>query len=118
MWTTEICDFIDTNCIFFAGELHEENSFELSEFHSSFKKLVETKLDGFCAEFGIDHDIFASACSKISSSVHKRCIDQILAVDNFVLFKKMMIARNKKLNQLALKDLKAAGESVPDSVNA
>lgn len=98
MWTTEICDFIDTYCIFFAGEIGDENSFELAEMHNQFKKLVETKLDGFCAEFGIDHDIFEQACSKISNQVHKKCIDQIIAVDNFLLFKKMMIARNKKLN--------------------
>jgi hypothetical protein len=27
MWTTEIFDFIDENCILFAGDLEDENSF-------------------------------------------------------------------------------------------
>jgi len=29
----------------------------------------------FCFEFGIDYDQFIMACSKISSKVHKKCID-------------------------------------------
>ena len=71
---------------------------EHTEYHNKFKKIVEDKLEGFCAEFGIGHEDFVRACSKISNRLHKKCIDQIIAVDNFLLFKKMMIARNKLLN--------------------
>jgi hypothetical protein len=53
MWTVEIFDFIDENCILFAGDLEDENSFFQTEIHNNFKQLVDTKLDGFCAEFSI-----------------------------------------------------------------
>lgn len=70
MWTTEIFDFIDENCILFAGELEDENSFFQTDIHNNFKALVELKLDTFCAEFGIDHEMFFEACSKITKKVH------------------------------------------------
>ena len=66
MWTTEIFDFIDENCILFAGDLEDENSFFQTDIHENFKKLVDIKLDGFCAEFGIEHEHFIIACTKIS----------------------------------------------------
>ena len=99
MWTTEICSYIDFHCILFAGDVNDENSLEFTTIHNDFKSIVETKLDGFCAEFGIEHEHFVQACSKISNKVHEKCIDQLIAVDNFMLFKKMMVARNSKLNQ-------------------
>ena len=40
-----------------------------------FKKLIEKKLDLFCAEFGIEHTHFVQACSKIANDVHQRCLD-------------------------------------------
>tara|TARA_B110000285_G_scaffold37687_1_gene40803 strand:- start:551 stop:913 length:363 start_codon:yes stop_codon:yes gene_type:complete len=98
MWTTEICSFIDFHCVFFAGDVSDENSLEFTTIHNDFKSIVEVKLDGFCAEFGIDHELFVKACSKISNRVHQKCIDQLIAVDNFMLFKKMMVQRNTKLN--------------------
>ena len=75
MWTTEIFDFIDENCMLFAGDLGDENSFFQTDIHNNFKSLVEMKLDGFCAEFGIDHTLFFEACSKINNRVHQKCID-------------------------------------------
>jgi hypothetical protein len=35
--------------------------------------------------------------------VHKKVVDQITAVDNFMSFKKLMIRRNTELNEEALK---------------
>ncbi|MFS8160141.1 MAG: hypothetical protein ACMG6E_08010 [Candidatus Roizmanbacteria bacterium] len=34
--------------------------------------------------------------------MHKKIVDQIIAVDNFMAFKKLMIKRNQELNQQAL----------------
>lgn len=56
LWTTEVCNHIDEYCIFFSDE--EENCLEYTQYHINFKKLVEEKLDGFCAEFGIEHEHF------------------------------------------------------------
>ena len=43
------------------------------------------------------------ACEKANNkAIHKKIVDQIIAVDNFLAFKKLMIKRNTELNQQAL----------------
>ncbi len=60
-----------------------------------FKGLVDSKLDKFISDFGIPADSFVMACEVASQRVHKSIVNQLLAVENFLVFKKMMIARNK-----------------------
>jgi len=44
------------------------------------------------------------ACAKAEKNpLHKKIVDQIVAVDNFVAFKKLMCKRNAELNQQAMK---------------
>lgn len=62
-WTTEICNFIDDNCIAFAGDLGDENSFEFTDLHNRFKKIVDLKLELFLGEYGVTHEMFITACS-------------------------------------------------------
>ena len=33
LWTTEICDFIDNNCVIFSGTVEDENMLEFTEIH-------------------------------------------------------------------------------------
>ena len=43
------------------------------------------------------------ACDKASGNpVHKKIVDQIIAVDSFIAFKKLMVKRNQELNEYAL----------------
>ena len=43
------------------------------------------------------------ACEKASENpLHKKIVDQIIAVDNFIAFKKLMMKRNQELNEQAL----------------
>jgi hypothetical protein len=65
--------------------------------------LVDANLEKFIKNIGIDPDIFMTACAAASQRVHKSIVNQLLAVENFLLFKKMMITRNKQLNEEALK---------------
>jgi hypothetical protein len=56
------------------------------------------------AELEITQEQFLEACDKASQNpVHKKVVDQITAVDNFMAFKKLMIRRNTELNEEALK---------------
>ena len=48
---------------------------------------------------------FLVACAEAENKVHKSIVRQLLAVENFVLFKSMMVARNKALNEEALKEM-------------
>jgi hypothetical protein len=52
----------------------EENKLEYTSIHASFKKLVETKLEKFIAEMGIDADTFMVACQTSHQKVHKSII--------------------------------------------
>mmetsp|Transcript_27323 Transcript_27323/g.26365 ORF Transcript_27323/g.26365 Transcript_27323/m.26365 type:complete len:104 (-) Transcript_27323:709-1020(-) len=57
-------------------------------------------------DFGIPADSFLMACELASQKVHKSIVKQLLAVEDFLVFKKMMNARNKQLNEEAMKQLK------------
>jgi hypothetical protein len=47
------------------------------------------------SELGVTEDQFGEACEKASANpLHKKIVDQITAVDNFVAFKKLMVKRN------------------------
>ena len=49
---------------------------------------------------------FMDACEKANKNpIHKKIVDQIVAVDNFVAFKKLMCKRNTELNEQAMKML-------------
>jgi len=64
-WTTEICNFIDDNCIAFAGDLTDENSFEFTGLHNRFKKIVDLKLEEFLMEYGVTHEMFMIAANQV-----------------------------------------------------
>lgn len=43
------------------------------------------------------------ACEKAAGNpVHRKIVDQILAVDNFLAFKKLMLKRNTDMNNQAM----------------
>lgn len=54
-------------------------------------------------ELGVTEEQFMEACSRASTNpLHKKIVDQITAVDNFIAFKKLMVKRNAELNEYAL----------------
>ena len=54
-------------------------------------------------ELGVTDEQFVGACEKAARNpVHKKIVDQIMAVDNFTAFKRLMIKRNGELNQQAM----------------
>lgn len=101
-WKTPIMSFLDEYCIIFDSE--DENKLEYTPIHSNFKKLVEELIGELLAELEVDQDTFMAACSKAEKNpIHKKIVDQIVAVDNFVAFKRLMCKRNAELNQQAVK---------------
>jgi len=71
-WKNPIINFIDENCIVF--EDAEENSLEYTSVHNRFKKLVDSQLEGFIQDLGIQPQDFLTACSKAASKVHKNLL--------------------------------------------
>jgi hypothetical protein len=65
-------------------------------------------LTNMLAEIGISEETFAEACIKATSNpTHKMLLSEIMAVDNFMAFKKLMVKRNKDLSEEALQLLHA-----------
>lgn len=55
------------------------------------------------AEMGIDRDTFYSACEQSNRNpTHRRVVQQILSVDDFVAFKRMMVKKNLQLSEITL----------------
>ena len=76
-----------------------------------FRKLVDSMLEKFTKDLGIESDVFLTACGAASQRVHISIVKQLLAVESFLLFKKMMITRNKQLNEEAIKEMKDDGQA-------
>ena len=70
----------------------------------NFKKLVEELLYELMAELEITQEQFYEACEKASNHPnHQSIVNQIMAVEDFIAFKKLMTKRNAELNQEALR---------------
>ena len=67
---------------------------------------MDELLGDLMAELDITQEQFLEACDKAQSDPkHQKIVNQILAVDNFVAFKKLMLRRNSELNEEALKGM-------------
>lgn len=68
-------------------------------------------LSNMLNDIGITEEIFAEACIKSTTNpTHKMLLSEIMAVDNFIAFKKLMLKRNRELNEEAMQ-LMAAQEA-------
>jgi hypothetical protein len=78
------------------------------------------------SELGVTDEQFVQSCEKASlNPIHKKIVDQIMAVDNFMAFKRLMIKRNGELtnqaaamlahSDVASLDKPDEGEKLPES---
>ena len=68
-----------------------------------FKKIVEDLLEEPMAELGVSDTQFVEACQRAEANpIHKKIVDQIMAVDSFLAFKRLMVKRNQELNRQAV----------------
>ncbi|KRX01960.1 hypothetical protein PPERSA_07605 [Pseudocohnilembus persalinus] len=103
-WKIPIYDFIDEYCIVFDDE--EENKFEYTDIHNKFKKQIEIMVDQLMQDIGINEEQFYQmSLIGLRNKNHRKIFEQILIVDNFLVFKKLMVKRNKELELEALKEL-------------
>ena len=58
------------------------------------------------AEVGIDEEKFYNIASiGLKDKHHRKIFEQLLIIDNFLVFKKLMVKRNKELELEALNEL-------------
>ena len=100
-WSVPVMEFIDKQCIVFDNE--EENKFEYTTIHGEFCDMVNSLLEGFLSEMGISPEEFVKVCqNENAAALNEFVFNQILAVDDFLSFKKMMLKRNLELNVQAM----------------
>jgi len=64
---------------------------------------VEDLLQELMTELGVSDEQFVEACQKAEQNpIHKKIVDQIMAVDSFLAFKRLMVKRNQELNRQAI----------------
>ncbi|TMW63875.1 hypothetical protein Poli38472_014785 [Pythium oligandrum] len=105
-WEVPIMCFIDENCASF--DTGEENKFIYTDLHAQFREVVETVLCSNLAEIGLTASDFAEICerARTASDISMEVVNQILAMDDFVTFKKLMVKRNLELELEAIKALR------------
>ena len=98
-----IMDFIDEKCEVFDNE--EENKFQYSEVHAEFREMVEALIGSNLGELGVTTDMFFEACQRGRNKrdINQAVIERMVAMDDFLTFKKIMVKRNMELQLEALK---------------
>lgn len=117
-WINPIQSFIDENCLYFDGE--EENCLELTQVHERFRELIENLLEFLLGEMHVSHE---EVCSSVISnrSLHHlaekfikvlmaetndetlgQALEHIMAMDDYLSFRKIMERRNLQLECEAL----------------
>lgn len=68
--------------------------------------MIESMIECLMSEIGVDETKLLQYIEiGLKSSHHRKVFEQLLIVDNFLVFKKLMIKRNKELELEAMKEL-------------
>ncbi|CAE7845116.1 unnamed protein product, partial [Symbiodinium necroappetens] len=97
-WVAPIAQFVDQQCIIFEDE--EENKLEYTECHNEFRQLIDNLLAAHLLELDVSNEQFEQFCQtglSTNSTLHRVLVEQLLAVDDFLIFKAMMTKRNADL---------------------
>ena len=111
-WEVPVMTFIDENCVIFDND--EENKLVYTEKHREFCQLIDNLLSSHLSEIGVSEVQFAKAVEAgyQRRDVNRKVFDQIIAVDDFLTFKKMMVKRNVQLELEVVEAMKNAKKSI------
>ncbi|GIM04108.1 hypothetical protein Vretimale_8722 [Volvox reticuliferus] len=108
LYINPLMSFIDTRCLIFTPE--EENKLEYTTCHNEFKDLVDKLLTDFLGELGVGPEEFyqAVAAAQETDQLTAFVVQTILTVDDFLMFKTMMVRRNIDLTTQVLEAVEQA----------
>ncbi|KAG9471031.1 hypothetical protein GDO78_016111 [Eleutherodactylus coqui] len=113
-WTAPVSGFIEHNCSVFNDE--EENKLSYTEVHNEYKELVEKLIQELLTEMGISEEQFQLAC--LSPLAHapdvKNLLQCVVAVEDFVVFKEMMVQKNIELQLQAIQIIQQKNGDLPE----
>ena len=105
LWSHPVQTYIDENCYLFDGA--SENSLVMTNMHQQFRDVVDKVLGDHLEALGIPGDEFVAACdNNTNKELHALVSEYILALDDFVIFKKMMEKRNVELELESMRMMK------------
>ncbi|KAG2432599.1 hypothetical protein HXX76_008939 [Chlamydomonas incerta] len=123
MYINPLMGFIDEKCLIFTPE--EENKLEYTIYHNEFKELVDGLLTEFLEDLGVGAEQFYQVVAKAQGSdqLTSFVVQTILTVDDFLMFKAMMVRRNIDLTNQVLEavdearrlEAKAAAAAKPEA---
>ena len=98
-----VMDFIDEHCDAFDSE--EENKFIYTDIHREFKQHMDALISSNLGELGINSEMFFEACEKGRNTrdINRLVFEKLIAMEDFVTFKKLMVKRNIELQVEAMK---------------
>lgn len=100
-----IKDFIDQYCTYFLDI--DENTLEMKKYYEEFKKLIENNLTKINKELNITENDFLLITEKgRNDPKYKRYFEQIVNLNDFNYFKKIMINRHYQIVKVIEKEAK------------
>lgn len=102
-WVSPIAKFVDDNCGIFEQE--EENKLEYTLVHNAFRQLVDNLLVAHLVEMELSTEQFMRFCQRGLSGnneLHRSLVEQLVSVEDFLVFKAMMVKRNCEINREVL----------------
>ncbi|XP_024357649.1 uncharacterized protein [Physcomitrium patens] len=118
VYSVPLLDFIDENCGMF--EDSDDNKLEYTIVHENFKELVDGLISDFLSSLGIPVPTFVQMFAiEEHSSLYSIVVTSILIVDDFLLFKEMMLKRNFQISNQALSRMASQAHAlqVPDHLS-
>jgi len=99
-WTNPIEQFINDNCAVFDLPDPEDNKLEYTGLHNEFKSIIDSLLAAHLLDVDVASDEFAAVfevCCRTDARL-KPIAAQLASVDDFLVFKKMMIDRRESIH--------------------
>eukprot|EP00747_Dinoflagellata_sp_TGD_P197361 gnl/TRDRNA2_/TRDRNA2_68612_c0_seq1.p1 gnl/TRDRNA2_/TRDRNA2_68612_c0~~gnl/TRDRNA2_/TRDRNA2_68612_c0_seq1.p1 ORF type:complete len:251 (-),score=60.71 gnl/TRDRNA2_/TRDRNA2_68612_c0_seq1:206-931(-) len=98
-WAAPISEFIDSKCSIFDSAEEDENKLEYTTVHNDFQDLVNSLLAAHLLEVDVSPDDFAASFQEYAKAdvLLDSIVDQLVSAGDFMVFKKMMVARRLDL---------------------
>jgi len=104
LWRIPLVEFVDEHCSIFDNPKQDKP--EYKETHEAYKKMVEGLVEDMICELEIEIEKFTELVhAGVNDKTYKKTFEQLLTVDNYTVFKKIMLKRNKELELEAMQQL-------------
>lgn len=101
-----VMDFVDENCHVFEND--DENKFIYTDIYHEFLDHMEGVINSNLAELDVSPDVFYEACQKSRNirDINRQVFEKLIAMEDFTVFKKIMVKRNTELQYEAMQSYK------------